>query len=135
MKKSELEIGEVFCWNNIGVPDPLDVGGRNGSDLNIALTDGGFKVGDEVVLISEKRFAQLTTDEIQGVWTKEAPVEAGWYWWRENELAEMEAVRVELSMVGLSCFDADDFEREFTSVTRMGGEWWSIPIPLPVPGK
>ena len=69
------------------------------------------------------------------VWTREAPTEAGWYWWRSDVSGGLPEI-VELDRggnirdSGTLLISSPSSERYIRLCDVTGDVWWSGPIPL-----
>jgi len=68
-------------------------------------------------------------------WTTTPPTEPGWYWWRDSKSKEAQPLNVYKNSdgnfrvyVNLFGFGSDRY-----MPSRIGGEWWPIPIEEPKP--
>jgi hypothetical protein len=67
------------------------------------------------------------------MWSKTAPTEPGWYWYRDG--ARFECVEVERCQGTGELFAFPGHpEREYM-VDMFPGEWWPVPIPRPEGGE
>ena len=60
------------------------------------------------------------------MWTKNAPTEAGWYWWmRDGDFRAQAVYLISGNAVWLVGVDVAK------TAGKLGGEWWSEPIAKP----
>jgi hypothetical protein len=68
------------------------------------------------------------------LWSKETPVEAGWYWWRLLKTREPRCVHVRMDLTNkLAVYGIHGDSVRGLYVTTVGGEW-AGPLPEPKNG-
>jgi len=61
-------------------------------------------------------------------WTKAAPNQNGYFWWRIDETCDADIVNYAVSKSGLLQFHGDN---EVFKASDLGGEWWPTQIKQP----